>query len=221
MYQHLGKVTLKSGEVVDCAAVRGPDPEWLPRITHLLGHKPSPYDWQIKQMLAQDTGLETTFYILHRGDSAFSNILTITHHGVGLLGHVYTTPDDRRKRATSLLMKHQMEHFRQGGGRVLYLGTGYDTPPYHIYIEHGFLGIEENSGVMAYHTTSEHEFQKSFFTRAKKIDTVIEPVDWAHYALSNPLTTGDWPEVLRLCPHQIIGRSARTRSSAERSANRP
>ncbi|HAA73566.1 TPA: hypothetical protein DCE37_00380 [Candidatus Latescibacteria bacterium] len=40
---------------------------------------------------------------------------------VGLFGHVFTKPEERRKGAANALM----EDFRQRGGKALYLGTGY------------------------------------------------------------------------------------------------
>ena len=61
------------------------------------------------------------------------------------------------------LMACLMEHFRQRGGQALFLGTGYDTPPYHIYRVNGFAGVEPESGYMDYYSTSQDEFERGLF----------------------------------------------------------
>ena len=163
MYHQLNLITLKSGEVVQAGVVQGPDLDWAERVETLLSHKGPSWRWGNEQVLRTQTGLDVFFYLLHRDGDPFANIMTIEYRGVGLLGHVYTRPEDRRQGAAMQLMACLMEHFRQRGGQALFLGTGYDTPPYHIYRVNGFAGVEPESGYMDYYSTSQDEFDTSVF----------------------------------------------------------
>ena len=136
----------------------------------------------------------SSFILLHRDGDPFANIMTIEYQGVGLLGHVYTRPEDRRQGAAMQLMACLMEHFRQRGGQALFLGTGYDTPPYHIYRVNGFAGVEPESGYMDYYSTSQDEFDGDYFAQGS---TAIEPVGWLHWPVSIPLFLGAFPGVVR------------------------
>ena len=142
MYQQLDRITLKSGEAIQAGVVQGPDLDWAERVETLLGHKGPSWRWGNEQVLRTQTGLDVFFYLLHRDGDPFANVMTIECRGVGLLGHVYTRPEDRRQGAAMQLMACLMDHFRQRGGQALFLGTGYDTPPYHIYRVNGFSGVE-------------------------------------------------------------------------------
>ncbi|MCY3789352.1 MAG: GNAT family N-acetyltransferase, partial [Gemmatimonadetes bacterium] len=162
MYQHLDRITLKSGEAVQAGVVQGPDLDWAECVETLLSHKGPSWRWGNEQVLRTQTGLDVFFYLLHRDGDPFANIMTIEYRGVGLLGHVYTRPEDRRQGAAMQLMACLMEHFRQRGGQALFLGTGYDTSPYHIYQANGFVGVEPESGYMDYYSTSQDEFDRNY-----------------------------------------------------------
>ena len=194
MYQDLDPITLKSGEAVQAGVVHGPDLEWASRIETFLSHKGPPWHWGNGQVLRTGTGLDAFFYLLHRNGDPFANIMTIEHRGVGLLGHVYTRPEDRRQGAATQLMALLMDHFRQRRGQALFLGTGYDSPAYHIYRAHGFASIEPESGQMAYYTTSLEEFEEAYFAPG---ETAAEPAGWLHWPASTPLFAGDSPGVVR------------------------
>lgn len=216
MYESLGQVTLKTGERVEAGVVHGPDAEWAPRVSTLLGHKTPPWDWQNTQCLTRDDlGLDISFYLLHRGGTPFSNIMTVALDGVGLFGHVFTVPEDRRKHATSLLMALQMAHFRTrrgktgGPGRALYLGTGYDSPAYHIYQSNGFRGIEPASGVMDWHIRGREAFEAEYFGRAGD-PLSIDPIGWRHWPTSSPLfcaAFGNADGVVKLPTARVLGRT--------------
>ena len=226
MYHHLGHVTLKSGETVEAGVVVGPDDAWAGRVCALLGHKSQPWQWQNGVCVTRrDLGIDVRFYLLHRGGVPFSNILVVEHAGVGLFGHVFTKPEDRRKHATSLLMALQMRDFKERArnaaprsdatntpGRALYLGTGFNSPPYHIYASEGFVGLEPGSGVMTYtpppitstpapvpsgrasaspfSPSTGHDSLAAFESEYFGSDTdptVIEAVSWKHWPTSSPL----------------------------------
>jgi len=205
MYESLGPLELKTGENVEVGAVRGPDLEWADRVEALLGHKEGVWNWQNSTVVREEVGIDVCFYLLHRDGEPFANILTATCDGVGHFGHVWTKPEDRRKGAASRLMGLQMEQFRRRGGRALFLGTGYDTPPYHIYAAHGFVGLERLSGSMEYYTTSKGEFESEYFARGP---TAIEDVQWKHWPASGALFLGDWPGVVRCVSSGLLARKS-------------
>ena len=97
MIESLGPITLKNGEQVEASVVKGPDTAWAPHVGPLLLHKGEPWNWQVAQVLERHLDLEPYFYILQRGDVPFANIMTIESNGLGIFGHVWTEPDDRRK----------------------------------------------------------------------------------------------------------------------------
>lgn len=150
MYTELKPVTLRSGEEVTAAVVQGPDADWADRICPMLQHKGEPWTWQNASVLTRDLGIDAYFYVLHRAGRPFANVMTIEGDGVGIFGHVWTDPADRRQGASSHLIRQQMDHFRRRSGRALYLGTGYGSGAYRIYARHGFESVEPASGYMAY-----------------------------------------------------------------------
>ncbi len=205
MYEKLEDVALKTGEKVEAGMVLAPDLQWAERLVKLLYHKGDPANWQNSEVLKSDVGIEVYFYVLHRDGSPFSNILTAEFSGVGILGHVWTNPEDRRKGACSSLMKIQMEHFRSRGGKALFLGTGFDTHPYYIYEGFGFRGIEDKSGYMDYYSTSKKEFEADYFA---KEETDIQTLGWTHWPSSPALFLGDFPGIVRCAPMRLIGRAS-------------
>jgi hypothetical protein len=184
MYHFLDTVTLKSGERVEAAVITGPDETWADRLETLLGHKGPIWAWQNQQVLRHQLGIDVHYHILHRGGVPFANILTCESHGVGILGHVWTQPQDRQQHASTSLMRLQMEHFRNRGGKALFLGTTFDSPAHHLYSGFGFRSILPQSGLMYYFTTSPQDFSQHWFAPGP---TRIEPLNWSHWPLSEPL----------------------------------
>jgi hypothetical protein len=203
MYTDLDTIVLRSGESVTAGVVHCPDTDWADRIETLLLHKGGIWNWQNSTVLRNAVGIDVRFYLLHRDGRPFANIMTAEHDGVGLLGHVWTHPDDRRQGAIKQLMTLQMEDFRARGGRALYLGTDYDSAPYHIYLGFGFEGIEPNSGYMDYYQTSRGAFQEQYYASGP---TAIEPLGWRHWPCGAGLMMGDWPGVIRSAPMRGVGR---------------
>ena len=205
MYNHVDDILLKSGESVEMGVVISPDLDWAERIEKLLHHKGDPWNWQNSEVLRSNVGIEVYFYVLHRGGTPFSNIMTAELNGVGILGHVWTNPEDRRKGAISQLMERQMEHFFERGGKALFLSTGFDSPPYYIYGKYGFRSVEEKSGYMEYYSTSKAEFWNNYFVTG---ETEIQKVNWPHWPSSPALFMGDFPGVVRCAPLKLVGRTS-------------
>lgn len=203
MYENLGNTTLKSGETVEVCMVTGPDRVWAARVIDLLGHKPGNWQKQTKIALTQEVGVDMSYYLLARDGVPFSNIVISSHEGVGLLGHVYTVEEDRRKGAASLLMDRVVKHFKQRGGKALYLGTNYDSPPYHIYSRFGFKSIEPDSGVMEWYADDKGAFDSAYYQQGP---VQVQPVDWVHWPTTAPLFCGGWTGVVRCSPAGVVGR---------------
>jgi GNAT superfamily N-acetyltransferase len=203
MYTPLENVVLKSGEEVAAGVVAAPDSQWRPRLQKLLFHKGEPWRRQITELLTQPLNVEARHYILHRGDAPFCHILTVESGSVGILGHVWTEPEERGQGAASRLMGLQMQDFRARGGRALYLSTGYDSSAYRIYARHGFAGVEPHSGVMAFFASSRRQFEAEYFAPGP---ANIAPLDWAHWATSSALFAGEGPGVVRNAALGLLGK---------------
>jgi GNAT superfamily N-acetyltransferase len=116
-------------------------------------------------------------------------VLAVFHRGArrgaarcGILGHVYTRPEHRRKGAYAHLMTVQMEHTRRLGYRLLTLGTGFETLPYWIYHRCGFRSIDGASGRMTWHAAPEAEGE--WFRPGA---TRVRPMRWDDWAPLNLL----------------------------------
>jgi len=205
VYREFGTETLKSGEVMQVGCVEPPDEEWAERIERSLAHKPDIWLDHIKKAVRGRTGdLQNYFYVGHLDGDIITGVMTVEHNRVGLLGHVFTRPDQRRKGACTRLMKHQMEDFRSRGGGLLLLGTEYETPPFKIYESLGFRGIIGQSGYMRYAT--EEDFEESYYAPG---DVSVRPVRWEDWPGSNCLTSQPGRDVLRTVafggPHGGVG----------------
>lgn len=206
MYTPLNTVTLKSGETVELGLVKGPDATWATRIDEdLLGHKGPTWRWGNQLMLTQDLGIDALFYILHRNGVPFANVMTIEYKGIGILGHVFTKPEDRRQGAASLIFDQLMPHFRNREGRALILGTGYDSPAYHIYKSYGFKGIAPKSGTMTYYSQSQQSFETQFLAPGP---TTIERLSPKHYPVSPILFLHNSPGLTRFAAAKVFGPSS-------------
>ncbi len=184
MYQQLAEVTLKSREQMEVGVICAPDEAFVGQIEPFLGHKGGYWNWHIERCMQEPLDeLETRFYIGQIDGQIISNIMTVEHRGVGILGHVFTSPDHRRKGACKGLMLHQMEDFRRRGGRALYLGTGYDSHAYHIYASFGFQSVMSHSGFMRYWV--EPDFEGHYFQQA---EVHVKPVEWHDWGKITALT---------------------------------
>lgn len=198
---HLGQIILRDGIRAEVLRILAPEAQWSSQIAGLLGHKPASFRWGNELMLREPLGIEIYFYLVMVDDVAIANIKTMEFQGVGMLGDVYTRPEYRGRGVASQLMQSLMNDFKMRGGLALYLGTGYNTPPYHIYAKYGFNGIEEKSGTMAYFTES--SFTKKYFAAAP---VTIRALDWQHYPTSAALFAAAVSGVVRCWPLQLIGR---------------
>lgn len=204
-------VTLKSGEVVQAAIIQGPEPEWAQRMVALLSHKGDPWNWQNAAVLERTLDLDAFFHVLHRDGQPFANIMTIEKDGVGIFGHVWTKPEDRKKGASSQLMEIQMSDFQRRGGRALYLTTG-SPVAFRLYERFGFREIEPNSGLMTYTDGALNDFEASYFGLKQAADrqplsATIQALEWRHWPTACPLFFSDCPGFVRAASLGLLGRS--------------
>ena len=68
-----------------------------------------------------------------------------------------------------------MQDFQERDGNALFLGTGYDTVPYHIYRGFGFDSVTLGSGFMHYYASSESVFEQDYFAPGT---TTVRDIDW-------------------------------------------
>jgi hypothetical protein len=184
--------------------VLAPDEAHAEQVKPFLGHKQMPYKWHIeKSVLEPLETLETRYYIGKVNGQIISNIMTVESHGAGILGHVYTLPDQRRKGACDAVMQAQMEDFRRRGGGLLFLGTGFERPPYWIYHKHGFRSVYPGTGHMRY--ASAEDFEATYF--APGASTVTE-VRWSHWPRVNALCSTAGPETVRGMAWGLTGQAS-------------
>lgn len=178
MVKTMAHATLKSGENMEILHVIAPEPDWTERVLTFLQHK-GPV-WLDPMRVALDSGLDDLFMsdylgVLDSGE-VVGNISTFECAGVGILGHVFTPEEHRRKGICSFIINVLRDDFIARGGRAMYLGTGYDTHPYHIYETIGFVG-RGDSGKMTWRV--EPDFDAKWFAPGP---AEIRDTRW-----------GDWP----------------------------
>lgn len=185
MQSSLAKETLKSGVTMEIESVLAPDAARADQIRPFLGHKPENYRGHIDAALADECdSLETRFYLGLIDGQVVGNIMTVEKDGVGLLGHVHTREDQRRKGICTHIMRYQMEDFRQRGGHVLLLGTGYQSAAYRIYESFGFRDWKVGKpGLMRYAAPGDEDFETRRLRPAPACPCKALWAHWPHVAL--------------------------------------
>jgi GNAT superfamily N-acetyltransferase len=187
VYTRLGETELTTGERMEIGVVDCPDREWAARVAPLLGHKGPEWSHHIRSALREPLdGLQTLFYLGLVDGTAISNVMIVGTRrpaaACGILGHVFTRPEQRRKGAYGRLMAAQMAHTRQLGYGLLTLGTGFESPPYWIYHRFGFRSIDGVSGRMKWSATPDAE---AAWFRAG--ETGVRPMRWDDWPALNLL----------------------------------
>jgi len=204
-YTRLGETRLKSGETLEIGVVAGPAPEWRDRLAEFLAHKGPDWLPHITRALEGPLdALQTRFYVgLLTGEAegprpVAAQIMIVGAAGVGILGHVFTRPEHRRKGACQAVMAHQMADMPAAGFRVLTLGTGFESPPYWIYHGFGFRSIRPGSGQMIWQ--AEPDAAAALFQPGP---TRVRPLGW-----------GDWGAVTCLASRDVVPEEEGPRSLA-------
>ncbi len=191
MHEVLSQTRLSTGETLDIIVVEAPDREHAGTVLHLLSHKGELRQWQFEEDFAgHAAGLRSRYYLGFLEGRPVANISVWETGITGNLGHVYTVAPERRKGICKAVMAAQMDDFRQRGGQLLVLGTGFDSPAYHIYRSFGFAGMLPRSGSMSY--LREPAFYERFFADAPVTCTPLEWRDLGTVCALMACPGGDW-----------------------------
>ena len=191
MYNKLTDVKLKTGETLEVGVIIAPDETHAEQIKPFLAHKGGGFKWHLERSVVEPLDdLETRFYIGKVDGAIITNIMIVEHGHVGILGHVFTTPTQRRKGACKSVMQFQMEDFRHRDGEALYLGTGYNSHPYYIYNSFGFESVFPGSGFMKYRATD--DFDDRYFAKSPVHAKDVVWHDWSKMTALTGITEGDY-----------------------------
>ncbi len=178
----------------------GPESGIAGGITRLLAHKGPEWQFHMDSALRGQTDLlETRYYLGLLDGVPVGNVMTVEYLGVGILGHVYTVPEQRRKGICQAIMGRLMADFRERGGHVLQLGTGYESHAYWIYHSFGFRSLK--GGFMRY-DTADDSFEKTWFAPATVAATRMA---WRHWPLAGLLGAHQDGEILRSAAWRLYG----------------
>ena len=201
---------------------------WATRLydyTKIWGH---PWTLQLKAMLLEPLEYvgfyERFFYFIHIEPDVkpISQVTVLVRNGVGIVGNVWTSPDHRRRGCLKEIMSCVKDDFKKRKWKALYLGTGFNSLAYQIYMKLGWHPIEMQSGYMEYYGEDgihdiqrsnqlRDAFEKEFFcTNDKKLnddEIIIEYLGWQHYPVSVPLfLSGNVKGIIRSAPLNLMGR---------------
>jgi ribosomal protein S18 acetylase RimI-like enzyme len=119
----------------------------------LLHHKGSPWIEDIGRRLRGGVaGSEDHFYVARQGGRMVGHVWYNTSgvdHRLGLVGHIYTDPEYRRRGIAARLLHKVMADFRARGGAVMQLFT---STPYSVAFYQDF-GFENIFAGQVYHAT--------------------------------------------------------------------
>ena len=190
----LKTVQLKSQEEFTVIRVAAPAPEWEERLVGVVGHKGEPWVGALRLVLAEELpGLEVYVYLGLLEGETIGNIMSTeaTAPRVGILGNVFTAPAHRRKGVCAALMAAFTEDFLKRGGRAMTLGTGHDSPAYHIYDRFGFRGVGQ-TGRMIWE--AQPGFLTDYFGAGP---TTVRGIAWPDWALLDLLYSIEESDYLR------------------------
>lgn len=198
MLTELKTVYLKSHEEMTVARVSTPAPEWEERLVGFLEHKGEPWVSDLQVILSQQlAGLEVHFYVGMLAGAVVGTAMTTeaTAPRVGMVGHVFTAPEHRRKGICMALMEALTTDFVSRGGQGMTLGTGHKGLAYHIYHSFGFRSVA-NTGRMIWE--AQRGFLGDYFAAGP---TSVRDIAWPDWALLDLLYTvqeGDYLRSVRL-----------------------
>jgi hypothetical protein len=160
MWKRIGKVRMRTGEIMEIRVVKTPDARYEQPILSFLTNLNKLWRWHLKLAIRGETDeLEARFYLGVVKDRIISNVSSWEYGSIGLLAHVLTAEDYREGGACTAVMKAQMKDFRDRGGRIL-IG-GFRPTSYRIAKRLGFKSVIDESEVMRCDLDS--SFEKEYF----------------------------------------------------------
>jgi predicted GNAT family acetyltransferase len=195
----IDEIPLKTGEIMEIRMVKAPDDCHRHGIASFLPRYSEIWLWHLNLALRGElNGLESRFYLGLLKGKIISNASTWEHGSIGIIGHLFTAENHRRKGACAALMKTQIQDFRNRGGKAL-IG-GFKQSSYPIAKSLGFRSIVNNCEAMRHDL--DRNFGKTYFsaTNASCRDSLW--MDWPGVSLLYTVKQG-W--CLRSMRHKIFG----------------
>jgi GNAT superfamily N-acetyltransferase len=184
MYRKIEDVAARDGASWEMGVITAPAPDFLAEMSAFYMHKGELWLWTVEASLGGEwDGVTARFYVASVAGRVVASVMVNENWGVGEVAHVYTVPEQRGRGLCSRLMREAVEDFDRRGGRVLYLGTGYDSTAYHIYSRCGFRSVTPESGLML--RTKSLDVEADLFAPA---ETRVVHAAWRHYPLMNALS---------------------------------
>ena len=199
MWSKIGEILLKTGEVMEIYMVKVPDHYYERDIMAFLSHVNKLWLWHLDLAIHGELDeLEARFYLGLLKGRIISTVSTWEYDSIGIVAHLFTLRNYRRKGACTALMKAQMQDFRNRGGKIL-IG-GFRPSSYPIAKSLGFKSIINNSEVMHYDVHP--DFEREYFQAEKIICRDPMWKDWPGISLLLGIKKA-WH--LRSMKHKILG----------------
>jgi predicted GNAT family acetyltransferase len=199
MWSKIGEIPLKTGETMQILVVKTPDRHYRRRIMSFLSYTNELWRWHLHLAIRGELDdLQARFYLGLLKRRIISNVSTWENGSTGIVAHLFTARNHRKKGACTALMKAQIQDFRSRGGKVL-IG-GFRPSSYPIAKSLGFKSIINNSEVMHYDLRP--GLDREYF-QAKKVfcrDSMWK--DWPGISLLFGVREG-WS--LRSMKHKVYG----------------
>jgi GNAT superfamily N-acetyltransferase len=202
-------VTLNTGEELVCRVIEDPDDDAVPHLMELLGHKGGLWQYHLDEWRAGNVKrLSTRFYVGAIGDELVANIMVVSFRGIGLMGHVFTSPKHRRKGICDELMRFHMNDWSERGCTALFLNTGHDSAPFRIYERHGYRPIQSRPGSRWWSPTVTEldEVWKQMYSDLDKAETA--GLHWQHWPSLNAFTQLPGEQTVRNVTYGLYGVAA-------------
>lgn len=150
-------------------------------VRELLGHKGQPWMAHVDDFVARGRdgvvdGLEWRIHLAESKGRPVSSVCTWENRGVGILGHVYTRPEARRKGIARALMSWMLEGMRARGVRAMALNCEPDSHQAELYRALGFEPVPGAPGSMVQRFPA-------------------PPSDGTESLVVAPFAWGDWPHL--------------------------
>lgn len=169
-----------------------PAPERWPALSGLLGHKGPLWLEDIEKRLREGVpDAHDAFAIAGQGSELVANACIMRRGDVGILGHVFTRPDHRRRGFSRRLIEALLAWFDMTGGRWLYLGCR--TELVELYEKFGFH--------LLHRVTTAVMDDATMLRRAPGVGDDPLP-DSAGEVEIRDVTRADWPLLVALLQHR-------------------
>ncbi len=173
--------------------VMAPAPARWPALADLYRHKGQPWLADIEARVSRGVlGAQDAFAIIPDGGHVLAGAALSKRGPIGVLGHVYTRPEHRRRGFARNVVETLLTWFDMVGGRWLYLGTTAELDA-SLYAKFGFTPL---------HRVAWTPFDRITMQRVRP-GTPPDPLaDATGTVRVRPLTRADWPTMVALLQHR-------------------